>query len=508
MLFSSYKFVFVFLPLTMLAFMLARLYSARAGVVVLAVASLIFYASWKRIYLVLLVGSLVANFCLGWQMARSRRPRAWAILGIAANLLVLGYFKYATFILDNLHYLAGIHLVIGTIVLPIGISFFTFQQIAYLADVERGVPAERDPLSFAMFVSFFPHLIAGPLVHHAEMIPQFKNAMRKRFVVLVPRGVAIAIAGLFKKAVLADSFAQFATPAFAHVDAGGAIAPHWAWTATLAYALQIYFDFSGYSDMAIGLALMFGIRLPVNFRSPYKACSIIDFWRRWHITLSRFLRDYLYIPLGGNRRGRPRRYLNLMITMLLGGLWHGAGWNFVVWGAIHGICLAANNAWREMRRSKGRALALLDRVPQPVRRRLGWIATFAVVLVAWVFFRATTMAGAATLLTALFGLAGRTGGVPYAPPDTLHFAGLPWALPADARLIVAIAVIAGGLVVATTLPNTAELFRYREYRRAPEAKPAPWQWQPSAPWALAIALAFTLSILAMAQSLEFLYFQF
>ena len=213
----------------------------------------------------------------------------------------------------------------------------------------RGAKVERDIVSYTLFVSFFPHLIAGPLVHHAEMIPQFKRGRTGRSAVLAARGLAIFAAGLFKKVVIADNLAQFVTPVFAHLDAGGGVTTQWAWLSTLAYTLQIYFDFSGYSDMAVGLALLFGIRLPVNFRSPYKATSIIEFWRRWHITLSRFLRDYLYIPLGGNRLGEQRRYQNLLVTMLLGGLWHGAAWNFVIWGGLHGIYLCINHLWRAWR---------------------------------------------------------------------------------------------------------------------------------------------------------------
>src|SRR6266404_6467343 len=239
------------------------------------------------------------------------RRRALGSLGVALNLGGLCYFKYTNFIFDSLNVLTGAPLPFVNIVLPLGISFFTFQQIAYLVDVMRGARVERDIVSYTLFVSFFPHLIAGPLVHHAARMPQFKRCRSGRSAVLAARGLAIFAAGLFKKVVIADNLAQFVSPVFAHLDAGGGVTTPWAWLATLAYSLQIYFDFSGYSDMAIGLALLFGIRLPVNFRSPYQATSIIEFWRRWHITLSRFLRDYLYIPLGGNRLGEQRRYVNL-----------------------------------------------------------------------------------------------------------------------------------------------------------------------------------------------------
>src|SRR3984885_3576772 len=349
MLFSSYTFLFQFLPAVVLAFAAARRHSPRAGILVLAGASLFFYGAWRPVYLLLLLASIAANFSLGLLMEDPRRRRAIGMLGVALNLALLGYFKYTDFIFGSIHALSGVPLPSLDIVLPLGISFFTFQQIAYLVDVMRGARVERDIVSYTLFVSFFPHLIAGPLVHHAEMIPQFKRARSGRSSVLAARGLAIFAAGLFKKVVIADNLAQFVSPVFAHLDAGGGVTTPWAWLATLAYTLQIYFHFSRHFDMAIGLALLFGIRLPVNFRSPYQALSIVEFWRRWHITLSRFLRDYLYIPLGGNRLGEQRRYLNLMVTMLLGGLWHGAGWTFLIWGGLHGVYLCVNHLWQAWR---------------------------------------------------------------------------------------------------------------------------------------------------------------
>jgi len=506
MLFSSYQFTFIFLPIVIMVYGLAHLHSARAGIVALMIASLSFYAAWKRVFLPLLIASIIVNYGLGLLIERSGRSRALTALGVALNLLVLGYFKYAAFVVGNVDHLVGTHLSFGQVVLPIGISFFTFQQIAYLVDVQRGEAAERDIISFTLFVSFFPHLIAGPLVHHAEMIPQFKNAKTQRHAVLVARGSAIAIAGLFKKVVLADSLAQFATPAFQHVDAGGSISASWAWMATLAYALQIYFDFSGYSDMAIGLALMFGIRLPVNFRSPYKARSIIEFWHCWHITLSRFLRDYLYIPLGGNRRGTPRRYLNVMATMLLGGLWHGAGWTFVIWGAIHGTCLLVNHGWRALRTQRPEPFQPCEMIPASVRRGVGWVATLAAVVVAWVFFRASTLHGARTMLSALFG--STPPGPGFAPPAIIRFGDLPWVLSAQTFWLVGVFVVGLGLGIAILLPNTAQLYRYREYRRGPDPNSLRLRWRPTLAWSAAVAGAFTFAVVGMWQRLEFLYFQF
>src|SRR4051794_2040526 len=390
MLFSSYAFLFQFLPAVALAFAAARRWSPRCGIVVLAFASLIFYGAWKPVYLLVLLASIGCNFWLGLRMEDAARRRRIGTLGVALNLALLAYFKYTDFIFDSLGALTGTPLPFVNVVLPLGISFFTFQQIAYLVDVMRGAKVERDLVSYTLFVSFFPHLIAGPLVHHAEMIPQFKRARSGRSAVLAARGLSIFAAGLFKKVVIADNLAQFVTPVFAHLDAGGGVTAQWAWLSTLAYTLQIYFDFSGYSDMAIGLALLFGIRLPVNFRSPYKATSIIEFWRRWHITLSRFLRDYLYIPLGGNRLGEQRRYINLLVTMLLGGLWHGAGWNFIIWGGLHGFYLGINHLWRGWR---GDAAPLASGAAAAATKILCWAVTFFAVVIAWVFFRAKTVGG-------------------------------------------------------------------------------------------------------------------
>jgi alginate O-acetyltransferase complex protein AlgI len=500
MLFSSYTFLFQFLPATVLAFAAARRHSPRAGIMVLAAASLVFYAAWRPIYLLLLLASVAVNFSLGLRMEDPLRRRAIGTFGVALNLAVLCYFKYTNFIFDSVNTLTGAPLPFFNIILPLGISFFTFQQIAYLVDVMRGARIERDIISYTLFVSFFPHLIAGPLVHHAEMIPQFKRGRTGRSSVLAARGLAIFAAGLFKKVVIADNLAQFVSPVFAHLDAGGSVTTPWAWLATSAYTLQIYFDFSGYSDMAIGLALLFGIRLPVNFRSPYRAISIIEFWRRWHVTLSRFLRDYLYIPLGGNRLGEQRRYINLMVTMLLGGLWHGAGWNFLVWGGLHGIYLSINHLWLGWRGGKAFASAAGLAV-----KALSWAITFFAVVIAWVFFRARTMAGAWQMLGGLFGF--EAGSSAYASPGILRLMDLPVLVGAERLLLIGGCAVALALAIALCLPNVPQVFGYREYRRAPE-KVAWLRWRPNGAWALVTALALAISLFGMWQRLEFLYFQF
>ena len=495
MLFSSFTFLLEFLPATILAFAAARQHSSRAGIIVLVGASLFFYGAWRPILLLLFAGSVATNFLLGLAMENPSRRRAVGLFGVALNLSVLGLFKYTNFLFDVLKETTGAALPHVDILLPLGISFFTFQQIAYLVDVTRGARIERDIVSYTLFVSFFPHLIAGPLVHHAEMIPQFKRERSGRSAVLAARGWAIFVAGLFKKVAIADNLAQFVNPVFAHADAGGSVGAQWAWLSILAYTLQIYFDFSGYSDMAIGLALLFGIRLPVNFRSPYKATSIIDFWRRWHITLSRFLRDYLYIPIGGNRLGAQRRYINLMLTMALGGLWHGAGWNFLIWGALHGAFLVVNHLWRAGERKPSTTFAPLAS---------SWLLTFLAVVVGWVFFRAKTLTGAGQMLGGLLGFGGDSA---YASEGIVRVMDLPLLVGEQRLLLIGWSAIALGMAVALFLPNVPQVYRYREYRRKPESGAFP-NWRPNFIWASLTALALVVSLFGMWQRVEFLYFQF
>ena len=382
MLFNSYGFIGVFLPVTLAGFYAIGWRNRMAAAAWLALASLAFYSWWDVRFTALLIGSVALNY-LGGRLLFAQHARgdatsvAWLLrLFVAADLLVLGFFKYMGFFAAT----AGISLPV--IVLPIGISFFTFTQIAFLVDTARGRAGDAGLLHYLLFVTYFPHLIAGPVLHHAEMIPQFRRPGT-----YAPRADAIAVGltvfmlGLFKKVVLADQIGSLADSTFAHAHTLGCVD---AWAGALAHTLQIYFDFSAYCDMAIGVSRMFNIALPMNFESPYKACSIIDFWRRWHMTLSRFLRDYLYIPLGGNRHGGTRRYANLLATMVLGGLWHGAGWTFVCWGALHGFFLIINHGWRAARR----LLGIADNAGGVAGRLAAWALTFLAVVVAWVFFRA------------------------------------------------------------------------------------------------------------------------
>jgi alginate O-acetyltransferase complex protein AlgI len=443
-----------------------------------------------------LVPLTLFNFAVaaGIVSRRPHRPRAARILmavGVAANLGVLGYFKYANFLVDNLNALLGTDLVMASVVLPLGISFFIFQKIAFVVDAYRGRVERLNFLDFSLFVSFFPQLIAGPIVHHSEVLPQFRRPGR------VPAhdiamGVTIFAIGLAKKVLLADTAALHATPGFAAAANGTALDMLTAWSAALSYTAQLYFDFSGYSDMAIGGALLFGIRLPINFASPYKAVSIIDFWRRWHMTLSRFLRDYLYIPLGGSRHGIWRRYANLMLTMLLGGLWHGAGWTYVIWGGLHGLYLLINHAWRALR---GR-FSWMPSTAGPMEIRLGQALTFMAVVVGWVFFRAADTGAAWVVLKAM---AGANGVLLPSLADTAGSAD---------GLLVAAAL----LLVAWLAPATQDLVGYGGLdgdagNRLGTEAPAP-AWQPTLRWAALVGCVIGICLMSLTAVSEFLYFQF
>lgn len=428
MLFNSPEFIFGFVPIVLVVFYLLARQGQRAALAWLALASLWFYGWWNPFWVPLLLVSIALNLAVGMILLRlaevveparpsrshleaipgagdrQRLRRGLLFLAISANVGLLVHYKYADFAWGAIATLLGHAHTPSPLELPLGISFFTFTQIAFLVDLYRQREADLDPLRYGLFVTYYPHLIAGPILHHRELMPQFMDPSIYRFdAERLAQGLSIFTLGLFKKTVLADQFATYSTPAF-HAATTGALTFFEAWSAALSYTFQLYFDFSGYSDMAIGLALMIGIRLPINFDSPYKARSIADFWRRWHITLSRFLRDYLYIPLGGNRRGAWRRYGNLFITMLLGGIWHGAGWTFVLWGAWHGALLVLHQVWRER---------LLPRMPKGLRATpgtqiLAWMLTFLVVVVGWVFFRAADPGAAWTVLR---GMAGQSGSV-------------------------------------------------------------------------------------------------
>jgi alginate O-acetyltransferase complex protein AlgI len=450
MLFNSPTFVFLFLPVVLLGLYIIgrRDDRNRYALIFLVIMSSIFYGWFKAIYLPLLAALTTFNYLCGRKLSRDcekgeQRPLLLA-LGIVVNLCVLAYFKYMNFFLENINGLFAAKFSLETILLPLGISFFIFQKIAYLADSYKGETSSYTPLEFACFVMYFPQLIAGPIVHHRELIPQLRQGLRLTATDLAA-GLCLFTFGLLKKVALADPLAHFSDAVFSLASAGHGQPLIVSWSAAVGFSLQIYFDFSGYTDMALGLALMMGIRLPLNFDSPYKASNIIDFWRRWHMTLSRFLRDYLYIPIGGNRRGELRRYINLMLTMLLGGLWHGAGWTFVAWGGLHGSYLIINHGWERVRTKSGFRST-------PATRAISRLATFSAVVIAWVFFRAQTFDAASLLLRGMIGWYGVA-----ASPETLDVLKGQIPLWATGNFAMAVAVLAILVAAVCILPNSQEI---------------------------------------------------
>jgi len=385
LLFNTYTFILLFLPLTLILFHSCRYYLSSPWMISsLVLSSLFFYGYWQPGFLLLLIPSIVSNYLISQLIVTnigSNRAQHWLLIGIGANLSLLAYFKYKNFFFSTTNDLLGTALDVVPLALPLAISFFTFQQIAYLVDVYQKKVLPSNLLNYTAFVAFFPQLIAGPIVHFKNMNQQFSSPIWQGFNAdLFNKGIMLFAIGLFKKVVLADSLASFANPVFDSAFAGEQISSLNAVIAMFSYSFQLYFDFSGYADMALGIAAMFGILLPINFNSPYRAGSISEFWQRWHITLSHFLRDYIYIPLGGNRSGITKQYSNLLITMLLGGLWHGAGWTFVLWGGLQGVLLILHRRWQVL----GCQLPLIIAVP----------ITFIIVSLAWVLFRAQSMEAA------------------------------------------------------------------------------------------------------------------
>ena len=394
MLFNSYEFIFAFLPVTFFTyFYLNRKRLTEAAKAFLVFASLFFYSWWNIAYLPIILASMLFNYVVGVSLSKEQEhsrvsKQTLLLFGIVANVALLGYFKYADFLIENINLLTHMNIPPLHLALPLAISFFTFQQIAYLVDSYRGETREYDFLNYANFVTFFPQLIAGPIVHHAKMMPQFARTRNKVIHYSnIAMGLFIFSIGLFKKVVIADTFSVWANKGF---DVAESLNFFEAWATSLSYTFQLYFDFSGYTDMAIGAALLFNIRLPINFFSPYKATSIQDFWRRWHMTLSRFLKEYIYIPIGGNRKGEVRTYVNLLVTFLIGGIWHGAGWTFVFWGFLHGLALVIQRVWNKLGFSMHYILA--------------WFLTFNFVNIAWVFFRAKEWDDALKVLGGMAGM--------------------------------------------------------------------------------------------------------
>ena len=524
MLFSSYEFILLFLPVTLLVFFqLGQRQWFKAAMAWLVLSSLFFYGWWNPPYLLLLLASIGVNYVLGDRLTQSvgngNFNKPLLIFGIGLNLASIGYFKYTDFFLSSLNGSLGLSLELQQIILPLGISFFTFQQIAYLVDAYKGETPRYDFLSYCLFVSFFPQLIAGPIVHHQDVMDQFAKPQTFR-----PNsrdlavGLTIFSAGLFKKVMLADSVAQYGTPVFNAALAGTSLTFADAWVGALAYSLQLYFDFSGYSDMAIGISRLFGVKLPMNFNSPYKAIHISDFWRRWHMTLSRFLRDYLYIALGGNRKGEVRRYFNLLATMLLGGLWHGAGWTFVIWGGLHGAYLVLHQLWVKLRKGVGWDFG-------PWFKPVGIVLTFISVVVSWVFFRAESFTGAMAILKPMAGLNGIS--LPASLDSKLGFLtslGFRFnGLSSDGFVTsTALAWVIALPAAVWLLPNVQEwLGKYRPVlewsslqkslrSQQPFWQPyfQHWQWRPSLSWSVVMVSLFWVSVLSLAKESEFIYFQF
>ncbi len=479
----------------------------------LVAASLFFYGWWNPSYLGLILFSILFNYSLGLKLGSQEKTGKKGILfvGILLNLAIIGYYKYANFFIDNLNLISEFNYNLETIILPLAISFFTFQQIAYLVDAYKGEAREYNFLHYCLFVTFFPQLIAGPIVHHKEMLPQFcKDKTYQFFISNIVVGLSIFILGLFKKVVIADNLSLVATPVFFMADQGADLSFFQAWQGVFAYTFQLYFDFSGYSDMAIGIARMFGILLPLNFASPYQAVNIIDFWHRWHITLSRFLKDYLYIPLGGNRKGSIRRYVNLFITMLLGGLWHGAGWNFIIWGALHGVYLIVNHMWRIIWRKPFNTWWSIA---------LSRLITLFFVTIAWVFFRAETLNGAINMFQGMINLpknflekSGMIG--VYLSSIGFQFNG-PWFTQHDINILYWFVISVFFLWFA---PNTQQLFykynsafNYNLENHVPNISQKYMKslyWKPNKFWAAFIGIIGSISILSLSNASEFLYFQF
>lgn len=401
MLFNSFLYLLIFLPVTVcIYYFLNRRHLNLISGMWLILASFFFYAHWKLSFFPILLASIAVNYLIGRYFSRKmetgrRQSNLTLTLGIAFNISLLGYFKYSDFFIANFNAVFKADVGLLHIALPLGISFFTFQQIAYLVDSFHGRTREYDFVNYCLFVSFFPQLIAGPIVHHKEMMPQFARLKNK---VLnwenIYRGLFFIGAGLCKKVVIADTFALWASKGFNEPNSLDFLS---AWATSLSYTIQLYFDFSGYTDMAIGSALLININLPQNFNAPYRSLNIQDFWRRWHMTLGRFLRDYIYIPLGGNRKGSIRTYINLFLTFLMAGFWHGAGWTFVLWGSLHGLCLCLHRFWSNLGLSMPKFFA--------------WTLTFLFVNIAWVIFRAESISQAATIIGHMFDISSANWGM-------------------------------------------------------------------------------------------------
>ncbi len=486
MLFNSYEFIFIFLPITIIVyFYLNSIKLTEASKGFLVFSSLFFYSWWNVIYLPIILSSMLFNYLLGNILSekKNRKKISKKIIlyfGIFCNIMLLGYFKYIDFFIENINFMLSSNFDSFNLLLPLAISFFTFQQIAYLVDSYNKETKEYDFLNYSLFVTFFPQLIAGPIVHHKEMMPQFANLKNKiKNYRNISIGFFIFSLGLFKKTVIADYFSITATNGF---DNATILSFFEAWATSLSYTFQLYFDFSGYTDMAIGIALIFNIKLPINFNSPYKALDIQDFWRRWHITLSRFLRDYIYIPLGGNKKNNFNTYTNLMITFIIGGLWHGAGWTFLFWGFLHGLALSIHRFWKQI----GIKLPII----------IAWFITFNFVNISWVFFRAKEWSDAIKVLSSMFTFSNIS--MPLSLKDKLQFLeeygikfnGLTNNIQGDFSIFIWLFIALLIVVFMNNANKLAMLYIEKKYSF------------------FIVALIFFIAILKLSGHSEFLYFRF
>ncbi|MET3696756.1 D-alanyl-lipoteichoic acid acyltransferase DltB (MBOAT superfamily) [Bacillus oleivorans] len=444
MIFNSFEFIFLFLPIVFIVYFLFNKINFTISKVWLLFASLFFYGYWNPSYLPLILVSLVVNFIIGSLLSKRHVHsfrKTILTIGIIFNVCLLGYYKYYDFFVENVNTFFGTNLPILNLLLPLAISFYTFQQIAYLVDSYRRETEDYNFLNYGIFVTFFPQLIAGPIVHHSDVMPQFADRKNRKInYENISLGLFIFAIGLFKKVVLADTFAIWANKGYAMTESLTFLD---SWATALAYTFQLYFDFSGYSDMAIGLALLFNIKLPINFNSPYKALDIQDFWRRWHITLSGFLTKYIYIPLGGNRKGSTRTYINIFLIFFISGIWHGAGWTFILWGTLHGLASIIARLWKK--------------AGFKLNKWIAWFITFQFVNATWVFFRAPSISEALNVLKAMIGLNGV-----YLPKEIKVY--LPnissenfYQFPLEQSLVFIFSSLLIGMILAFLMRNSIEL---------------------------------------------------
>ena len=470
MLFNSFVFIFAFLPITFLVYFgLNKLRQYTLANAALVVASLYFYAFFNWSYLPIILSSIVVNYLVAWRMKVDDKQwlrKLWMIVGVAFNIGMIGYFKYFDFFIENVNIIFKTDFTLRNILLPLGISFFTFQQVAFVVDSYRRKTELPKFLDYCNFVTFFPQLIAGPIVLPEEMLPQFEDRANRRInYENLFNGLFIFALGMCKKVLIADSIAVFANTGF---DLMNTYTMAEAWLTSLSYSFQLYFDFSGYCDMAIGLGLMFNIKLPLNFNAPYRACDFQDFWRRWHMTLNRFLTQYLYIPLGGSRRGEVRTLVNIFIVFRVSGIWHGAGWTFIVWGILHGLTMMVNRLWKK------HGVTLPNWVAIPL--------TFFFVNIYWVFFRAESLSDAMLIVQSMFNN--------FNLNLTQDFtSNLPSILPNSVNLMILFASFVLGVVGKTAYQQMEIKGHYR--------------WK-----SVATIVAFVMGCLFISRVVTFLYFNF